>query len=347
MSDIRIRTAGRAGRITLARPEALNALSPAMSIAIEEALDAWRDDPAVALVVIDAEGERAFCAGGDIADIYRNGIAGRHEAAQAFWRQEYRMNARLAQFPKPVVTLMQGFTMGGGVGVGCHAGHRIVGESVKLAMPECGIGLIPDVGGTWILGHAPGHLGEYLGLTAARMGPADAIHAGFADGHVPEADWPALIAALEETGDVGLVAAAQRDPGVSPLAGAAGEIDRHFTQPTLAAIVDSLAAADSAFAQTALETMRRNSPLSMACALQLIRDAGGLDDITQALAQEYRFTHRAQAQGDFLEGIRAQIIDKDRNPRWRHDGPATVSGDEVAAMLAPLGEDELDLGGTT
>ncbi len=178
MTDIDIRQQGRAGRITLNRPKALNALTYDMIRAIEAALDAWRDDDAVKLILIDAIGDRAFCAGGDIADLYRTGTAGDFAYGQQFWRDEYRMNAKLAEYPKPVVSFLQGFTMGGGVGVGCHASHRIVGDTSQIAMPECGIGLVPDVGGSLILARAPGHLGEYLGLTASRMGPGDAIHVG-------------------------------------------------------------------------------------------------------------------------------------------------------------------------
>ncbi|RMD91318.1 MAG: enoyl-CoA hydratase/isomerase family protein, partial [Alphaproteobacteria bacterium] len=163
--EILIRKEGRAGRITLNRPEALNALTWPMVTAIEQALDAWADDDELALIVIDGAGERAFCAGGDIAELYRTGRAGDYDYGRRFWRDEYRMNAKLFHFPKPVVTFLHGFVMGGGVGVGCHGSHRIVCEGSVVAMPECGIGLVPDVGGSLILARAPGRLGEYLGTT--------------------------------------------------------------------------------------------------------------------------------------------------------------------------------------
>lgn len=345
MSDVSIRKSGRAGRITLTRPKALNALSPEMSEAIEAVLDDWRTDDSVDIIVIDAEGERAFCAGGDINDIYQHGTAGDYDYARAFWRQEYRMNAKIARFPKPVVTLMQGFTMGGGVGVGCHASHRIVGESAQIAMPECGIGLIPDVGGTMLLSRAPGALGKYLGLTAGRMSTGDAIHVGFADTHVPEAEWPALVATLEATGSANAVAEAAQPAPASPVAEAAEDIDRLFAGESLAEIVATVTADDSALAQKAAKPLLHNSPLSMACTLELLRRARTLDGLEAALAQEYRFSHRAQGDGDLLEGIRAQIIDKDRNPKWRHADPTAVTDAEVTAMLAPLGKDELELGG--
>src|SRR6056300_1702778 len=176
MTDIHIRITGRAGRITLNRPKALNALTYDMCLAMEQALLAWRDDPAVDMVVIDATGDRAFCAGGDIADLYASGLRGDYAYGQTFWAAEYRLNALIYHYPKPYIAFMQGFTMGGGVGISCHGSHRIVGETSQIAMPECGIGLIPDVGGSYILACAPGYLGEYLGLTAARMAAADAIY---------------------------------------------------------------------------------------------------------------------------------------------------------------------------
>ena len=343
MTDITIRKAGKAGRITLTRPKALNALTHAMCMEIRAALAAWRDDPAIALVLIDAEGERAFCAGGDVAQVYRLAQAGSPDEGREFWADEYRMNAMLAEYPKPVVALMQGFVMGGGVGLGCHVAHRVVGETVQMAMPEAGIGLIPDVGGTLLLARAPDRIGEYLGLTAARMGPGDAIHAGFADHFVPMADWPALIAALCETGDAVLVADAARTPEPGMLAGQGAEIAAAFAGADVAAILAVVSALDAPWAVQATAAMRRNSPLSMAATLALLRGLGPGADIRAALIREYRFTWRASEAGvtDFSEGVRAQIIDKDRNPRWSHAHPGDVTAAEVAAVLAPLGAMDL------
>ena len=191
---------GRLGVITLDRPKALNALTYDMAMAIEKAMREWADDDAVALVVIDAEGDKAFCAGGDIQDLYEHGKAGDYDFGRKFWSDEYRLNALIAEYEKPYVALMQGFVMGGGVGISCHGSHRIVCETTQIAMPECGIGLVPDVGGSFLLARAPWKFGEYLGLTGARMNTADAIHAGFADLFVPREDWPALIASLCEHG---------------------------------------------------------------------------------------------------------------------------------------------------
>jgi len=342
MSDIHIRIDGRAGRITLNRPQALNALTYAMCLEIDAALKAWAEDDTVALLLIDAEGEKAFCAGGDIAEMYATGTAGDYAYGRRFWADEYRMNARLFAFPKPVVTFLQGFTMGGGVGVGCHGSHRVVGETAQIAMPECGIGLVPDVGGSLILARAPGRLGEYLGVTSARMGPGDAIYAGFADYFVPEASWAALKRDLVDSGDWSDVDQAAHPAPVSPLANARPQIDRLFQGETLRDILNALRTDESALAEQARKSIARNSPLAMAAAVEVIHRVRAMpDDIRHALGQEYRFTARAMEHADFIEGIRAAIIDKDRNPNWRHARPEDVTSGEVAAILMPLGADAL------
>jgi len=341
--DIQIRIEGRAGRITLNRPQALNAVTYQMCLAIEAALDAWASDDAVALVMIDAMGERAFCAGGDIQEMYDTGTAGDFAYGRKFWADEYRMNAKMFRFPKPVVTFLQGYTMGGGVGVGCHGSHRIVCESSKIAMPECGIGLVPDVGGTLLLARAPGRLGEYLGVSAARMGPGDAIYAEFADYYIPQAGWDLLKTALI-AGDLGAVDAAAQAPPDSPLAAQQGALDQLFSGETLRdVLVDLKHGVDREVADAALTLMGRNSPLAMACAIELVHRARSLDDIAHALRNEYRFTARSMEHGDFLEGIRAAIIDKDRAPKWKHTRAQDVTLAEVTRMLQPLGVDDLDI----
>ncbi len=329
MADILIRKDRRAGRITLTRPQALNALDHDMARAIDAALKAWEFDPEVALVIIDAEGERAFCAGGDIAALYHAARAGDHSIGRAFFRDEYRMNARIAEYPKPIAAFMQGFVMGGGVGIGGNASHRVIGASTQIAMPETGIGMIPDVGGSWILAHAPDHAGEYLGLTGARMGPGDALWAGFADSYIPEAEWPALIEHLSETGDAAAIKGQPR-----PDAPLSGQDLSAFAGDSVAAIIAALEAAGN---ETALKPLRRASPLSMAATLALVRAARDDASIRDSLAREMRFTARTTEFGDFLEGVRAQIIDKDRNPQWRAD----ASPAHVAFMLASLGQDEI------
>lgn len=341
MSDIEIRTTGRAGRITLTRPQALNALSYDMCMAIDTAMRNWREDDAVDLIVLDAEGEKAFCAGGDIAELYETGTKEDYAYGQKFWRDEYRLNALIFEYPKPVISFLQGFTMGGGVGIGCHGSHRVVGESSRIAMPECSIGLIPDVGGSLMLALAPGRLGEFLGTTGFRMGPADAIFAGFADHFIPQSQWSDLIEILEASGNAKLVAEHAEIPPNGELAGVLTEIDKHFSGETLGDILISLRNDDQEFADKTLEKIMKNAPLSVACTIEMLHRLRGPSlTMRRALEMEYRFTHRAMEHGDFLEGIRAQIIDKDRNPNWQFsdtDVPLVA----VSKMLQPLGADTL------
>ena len=343
MSDINIRITGRAGRITLQRPQALNAMTYDMCMAIEAAFDAWRDDDAVALIVIDAEGDRAFCSGGDIAELYATGRAGDFAYGQTFWADEYRLNHKIFTYPKPVVSFLQGFTMGGGVGIGCHGSHRIVGQSSQIAMPECGIGLVPDVGGTLMLALAPGRLGEYLGTTATRMNADDAIYAGFADTYIPELKWSGVIKALEESGVTDSIEAASGAAPEGELRASSAEIDALFAGETLSDILTLLNAESSAFAIDALKKLSRVSPLSAACTVEMMHRLRGPSlNMEKALDLEYRFTYRAMEHGDFLEGIRAAIIDKDRTPEWQYPD-MQVPLAAVSKMLQPLGKNALKL----
>lgn len=328
------RKVGRAGWLTFTRPQALNALDGGMAAVVTQALRDWRNDPEVDLVMIDAEGPRAFCAGGDIAAVWHAARRGDFRTGAEFFRDEYRMNALIAEYPKPVIAFMQGFTMGGGVGVGGHARHRIVGETTKIAMPETGIGLVPDVGGTLILARAPGRIGEYLGVTGSRIEAADALLAGFADLYVPEAEWPSLKARLAETGDPGVLPSGHVPPP-GRLADLQAEIDRIFALPDMRAIIAALEATGTAFAAETLAVLRRNCALSEEATLRLVRMTRETPTIRDALSNEFRFTLRAAKRGEFIEGVRAQLIEKDRNPNWTWtlDTLPAAKPDE---MLAPL-----------
>ena len=341
MSEIDIRREGLAGRITLDRPKALNAVTWDMIRKIAAALADWRDDDRVGLVVIDAAGDKAFAAGGDIVDLYHKSRAGDLTFGRRFWTEEYRLNIAMAEYPKPIVTFMQGFTMGGGVGLACHASHRVVDDSVQIAMPECAIGLIPDVGGSYLLANAPGNFGAFLGLTGYRMGPGDAIFARFADSYVPRTDWSALIERLTGTGDVTAIKAVAKTPPDGKLA-IWPETSRWFAGPSMPGILKALRESETENGAKWLKALHRQSPLAAVTALDAINAARSMT-LREAIAQEFRFVWRAVAESDFLEGIRAMVIDKDRTPHWKHDSIEAVREDEARAMLAPLGADELKL----
>jgi len=338
--NILVRRDGRAGCLTLNRPDALNALTADMLIDAEAALDRWRTDPSVDLVMIDAAGSKAFCAGGDIAELYAKGCAGHHQFGRDFWRQEYRLNFKIATYSKPIVVFMQGFTLGGGVGIACHASHRIVGESSQIGMPECAIGLIPDVGGTHILARAPGAVGTYLGLTGRRIDAQDAIYATFADMFVPEKNWYQLKQDLALTGSLEAVSAGQSMAQGGVLARHRTDIDAAFAKDNLFEIAQALTAQNTDFAKGASRLLAKGSPLAQACGLYAIR-AARHGELHHALRREYRFVARATEHGDFLEGIRAQLIDRDFAPKWLHDSK-NVPQDDVDKMMASLGSDDWD-----
>ena len=341
MNDILIRKEGRAGLITLNRPEALNALTWDMCLAIEKALDDWRRDDDVALVIIDGAGDRAFCSGGDITEMYASGQRGDLDYGRRFWRDEYRLNRKIFLYPKPVVTFLHGYTMGGGVGVGCHASHRIVCETSQIAMPECSIGLVPDVGGSLMLALAPGRLGEFLGITGDRMDAADAIYAGFADSYIPQAGWDAVKAELTASGDVDTIARHVAQLPASRLAGWQEEIDANFAGDTLGDIYRAWVGDPGPAVAHAQKLMARNAPFAMTCAVEIIHRVRNGMRLENALDQEYRYTFRCVEQGDFIEGIRAAIIDRDRNPQWQHASWQEIRTLDVTRMLLPLGKNAL------
>ena len=338
--DINIRVEGRVGRITLARPQALNAVNQVIVEAMTEALLGWDRDEKVSLVLVDAEGEKAFSAGGDLAFVYRHGKAGDIETPNRFWRDEYRLNALISRYSKPYVAIMDGIVMGGGVGISAHGSHRIVTDNSMVAMPECAVGLVTDVGGSWLLRNAPSHMGEYLGLTGTRMKGEDAIHAGFADLYVPRGRLDDLKAALVAAGDVATLDDFAEAPPPSSLAAQQRDVDRVFSASTLAEILDRLRSDGSDWALKALESIEKGSPLSALMILSVIRGATSMET---ALRNEYRFVSRVLEHGDFLEGIRAIVIDKDRKPVWRYRSIAAVPPELVAMMQSEAEGGDLEL----
>ncbi len=319
MNEVETSIEGHAGRITLNRPAALNALSLPMVQAIDAALAAWADDPAVALVVIDGAGGRALCAGGDIRVLYEAARAGDTATATAFFAAEYAMNARIARFPKPYVALMDGVVMGGGVGISAHGSVRIVTERTLLAMPETGIGLFPDVGATWLLSRKL-PFGLHLALTGARIGAGDAILAGLADYFVSSAALPALLGKLCACSGKAEVAACMEEVAEPPPPAATGAdrawMDECYRHSTLELILAALHASDHPAAQAAAAEIATKSPSSLKVTLRALREAEAMTDLDQALAQELVLATACMRSLDFVEGVRAAVIDKDRAPQW-------------------------------
>jgi enoyl-CoA hydratase len=336
MTELLVRKSGKIGHVTLDRPKALNALTHEMCLSLEAVMAEWAASESVKLLLIDATGDKAFCAGGDIVSIYTEGKDGNDTNAKKFWWDEYRLNAAIADYPKPYVAIMDGIVMGGGVGISAHGSHRIVTERTMFAMPECAIGLMPDVGGTYLLGKMPGHCGEYAGLTGARLTGADCIYAGLADHFVQSEKLDALKKALIATGDVAVIQDFEAVPDVSSLEEQQGEIDSVFTQASVANISQTLQGAQSDFARAALKGLSRGAPLSLRVTLGAIREARRTGSLEKALRNEYRFVSTSlQDDGEFIEGIRAAVIDKDRSPKWKYATLETVPQSMIDRLYSP------------
>ncbi|MER7850369.1 enoyl-CoA hydratase/isomerase family protein [Kitasatospora sp. NPDC096077] len=347
IDEVLVHREGRAGLIVLNRPGALNALTHGMVRRISDALDAWEDDGKVDTVVVTGAGERAFCAGGDIVAIHRAATGGDPGAVEEFWRDEYRLNARIARYPKPYVAVMSGIVMGGGVGVSAHGSVRIVTGTTRIAMPEAGIGFVPDVGGTYLLALAPGELGTHLALTAGSVGAADALLCGLADHFVPAEHLPAL---LDDLADLPVHDALERHVAPAPpghLEAQRPWIDACYAAGTVEEILDRLRDSGEPEAKQAADRIAVNSPSAVKATLAALRRARALGPLEAVLDQEYRISCAALATPDLAEGIRAQVIDKDRAPKWRPATLGEVEAATVARYFAPLGERELGLAATT
>ena len=345
--DLIARREGAAGVIRLNRPKAINAMTLEMSLGIDAALDRFEADPAVALVLLEGAGERGLCAGGDIRGLYESSrVAG--DLGKVFWRQEYIMNARIAKFPKPYVAFMDGLVMGGGVGLSAHGRHRVVTEKTRLAMPEVGLGFFPDVGGTWLLSHSPGEIGTYFGLTGQTMNGPDAIYARFADAVVPSGKLAALRETLvnlgSQAGSADVKAAIDgfaTGETSGPVAAMQSRIDGWFAHDRMQDIVAALQRDGSGLAQSTLKTLNEKSPRGMVVTLKLLRLGRASASLEQCLVREYRAALQVFASDDFREGVRAAVIDKDRNPRWSPAAIGEVTPEMVAPYFAEIGDDEL------
>ena len=337
---------GAAGVIRLNRPKAINAVTLEMFRDIDKALDRFEADPAVAVIVLEGAGERGLCAGGDIRTLWESSKA-KGDLGKILWREEYILNARIKKFPKPYVAFMDGIVMGGGVGLSAHASHRVVTDRTKLAMPEVGLGFFPDVGGTYLLSHAPGEIGTYFGLTGQTMNGPDAIHAKFADWVVPASRLPELREALTKlragatTADVGsLIGGFATGETSGPVAAKEPVIDALFGFDRMEDIVAALKRDGSEFALATLKTLNEKSPRGMVVTLKLLRLARG-SSLEECLGREYRAALEVFRSDDFREGVRAAVIDKDRNPTWSPPRIEDVTPQMLAPYFAEIGADEL------
>jgi enoyl-CoA hydratase len=331
---------GRLGVVTLNRPKAVNALTAGMVAAILEQLTAWADDDTVGTVLVQGAGDRGLCAGGDIVAIYRDILAGGDETAR-FWADEYRMNSLIGRFPKPFVAFMDGLVLGGGVGISAHGSLRIVTERTRTGMPETTIGFVPDVGGTLLLSRAPGETGTHAALTGAHLSGADALFLGLADFFVPSGRLADLAAALEnESAEAAVARFAEKAPA-SELEGQRDWIDACYSADEAEEIVRRLRAAGGE-AAAAADTIEAKSPTSVKVTLASLRRSRGLT-LEEVLAEEYRVGLHCLTGPDFREGIRAKVVDKDRNPRWRPATLQEVHPSDIERFFAPLGDRELVL----
>ena len=345
--DLIVRREGAVGVIRLNRPKAINAVTLEMFRSIDKALDQFEADPAVGLILLEGAGERGLCAGGDIRALYESSQVN-GDLGKILWREEYVLNARIAKFPKPYVAFMDGIVMGGGVGLSAHGSHRVVTEKTKLAMPEVGLGFFPDVGGTFLLSHSPGEIGTYFGLTGQTMNGPDAIYARFADAVVPSGKLAALREALVNLragANAAEVKAAidhfATGETAGPVAALQPQLDRWFAHDRMQDIVAVLQRDGSELAQSTLKTLNEKSPRGMVVALKLLRLARASSSLEECLVREYRAALEVFASDDFREGVRAAVIDKDRNPRWSPPGIEDVTPEMVAPYFAEIGADEL------
>lgn len=329
---------GTVGHLHLNRPTAINALTMDMLAAVQEALQAWRADPTITAVVIDGAGDRGFCAGGDIKAVHRSALEGGAEV-EALWRLEYAVDHDIATFPAPVVAVMHGVTMGGGIGLAGHASHRLVTPDARLAMPEVRIGMAPDVGGCLLLGRAPGRLGEHLALTGSDLRGADAVHVGLADMLVERLDGAGLAKEIDASGLEETLAARSL-----PLPSPAWTVDREwidscYAGDTVPDILARLSGRDSAAAQDARTTLLELPPRALAVTLEALRRARELGDLAAVLRQDLRVMTRFVGTGDLLEGIRSRVIDRTVPPAWEPGSFEDLTAQDVERHFAPLHSD--------
>ncbi|MGB6537525.1 MAG: enoyl-CoA hydratase/isomerase family protein [Xanthobacteraceae bacterium] len=343
--EVLVRRLGALHRLTLNRPNALNALTLGMAETMTAQLRAWADDEAVGAVLIDGAGERGLCAGGDLRALHDAARRKDYLLPQCFWSAEYHLDLLIAHYPKPVIAAMDGMVMGGGVGISAHAAHRVVTERSAIAMPEVGIGYFPDVGACFALARAPGETGTHLALTGERVGAADAIYCGLADAHIPARELGGLPALLADCRTAAAVRERLAQISVAPTPGrlpaARAWIDACYGTDAVEDIVARLRACALEAATAARATLQAASPTSLKITLRNLRSALSFRRIEQSFQQDYRISLACIAGHDFIEGIRAAIVDKDRKPVWRPDRLEDVTTDIVEGYFRPVGALEL------
>jgi enoyl-CoA hydratase len=336
--EVLTRVDGGVGFITLNRPKAINSLNQTMVDLLSTVLVRWERDDAVRAVVLSGAGERGLCAGGDVVAVYHSA---RKDGVQArrFWRDEYLLNGLIGRFAKPYVALMDGIVMGGGVGVSAHANTRVVTDTSKVAMPEVGIGFIPDVGGVYLLSRTPGALGLHAALTGAPFNGADAIALGFADHYVPHSELDAFTAAIAADGVESALAHHAIEPPPSELAAQREWIDECYAGDSVVDIIAALRGHDAGPANDAANLIASRSPIALSVTFEAVRRAANLETLEDVLIQDYRVSSASVRSHDLVEGIRAQLIDKDRIPKWSPAALHEVTVAEVAAYFAPVDDD--------
>jgi len=337
-SHVKVEKRGALGLLTLNRPQALNALTHGMILSLLTQLEAWAADASIKAVAIRGEGERAFCAGGDIRAVQQAAAAGKDDGADLL-RDEYRMNALIGSYPKPYIAMIHGICMGGGAGVSVHGSHRLADASLDFAMPETGIGFIPDVGSSHFLSRLPDEIGMYLGLTGTRIGLADALDAGLMTHAIDRQDFDTVIARFSGGQPVDeAISGLVRKPPHGPLQAHRRRIAAIFSAASLEGVLERLDRDGGDFARDTAQLIRTRSPTSLKLVFRELREARALD-LRQSLAMEYRLAVRALNSHDFREGVRAALIDKDRNPKWQPSSLAAVG--DTGGFFASLGAKEL------
>lgn len=327
---------GRLATISLRKPTAINAIGPEEIDVVTRLLDAAVGDPSVATIVIRGEGHRGFCAGGDIKRVRTMIVSGDLDGLAEFWAAEYRLDHLIATCPKPVVSIAHGLTLGGGMGLASHASHRVVTDSTRMGMPEVLIGLSPDVGGLWLYSRAPGHTGVYAALTAAHLGAGDALYMGLADHYVPDERIDDLIDRLRHVPADEALREFDGRPS-SWVADRRAEIDEVFGAPTVAEIAAAASDGGTDVAELAHTALTGASPTALSVTFEGLRRAAGMADLAECLAQDLRVGQHCARHPDLTEGIRARVVDKDRNPRWCPPTLADVTPADVANFFAPIG----------